>query len=120
GDLGELLWAAATGSVAGHEVTWRPDAAVTVVLASGGYPGSYPTGVPIAGVDAAAALTDVEVFHAGTRREEGGQLVTAGGRVFAVTALGANVAAARARAYEAAERITFDGVHRRSDIAAGV
>ncbi|MFP4235786.1 MAG: phosphoribosylamine--glycine ligase [Nitriliruptoraceae bacterium] len=119
-DLGELLWAAATSTVAGHEVAWRSEAAVTVVLASGGYPGSYPTGVPISGVDAAAALPDVEVFHAGTRREEQGQLVTAGGRVLAVTALGADVSAARDRAYEAAERVTFDGVHRRSDIAAGV
>ncbi len=118
-DLGELLWAAATGSVAGHEPTWRPEAAVTVVLASGGYPGSYATGVPIDGVDAAAALPDVEVFHAGTRVDDD-RLVTAGGRVLAVTALGGEVATARARAYEAADRIRFEGLHRRSDIAAGV
>ncbi|MFU8841584.1 MAG: phosphoribosylamine--glycine ligase [Nitriliruptoraceae bacterium] len=118
-DLGELLWAAATGSVAGQDVTWRPEAAVTVVLASGGYPGSYATGVPIDGVEAAASLPDVEVFHAGTRVDDG-RLVTAGGRVLAVTALGGAVAAARARAYDAADRIGFEGLHRRSDIAAGV
>ena len=119
GDLGELLWQAATGSVTGAEVSWREQAAVTVVLASDGYPGTYATGVLIEGVEAAAALTDVEVFHAGTRLEEG-RLVTAGGRVLAVTALGASVAGARERAYDAAERIRFDGAHRRGDIAAGV
>jgi len=119
GDLGDLLWQAATGSVAGATLSWRQQAAVTVVLASGGYPGSYPTGVPIDGVASAAALPDVEVFHAGTRLE-GGRLVTAGGRVLAVTALGGSVDDARERAYEAADHITFEHAHRRSDIAAGV
>ncbi len=119
GDLGELLWQAATGSVTGAAVSWRGQAAVTVVLASGGYPGAYPTGVPIDGVEDAATLPDVEVFHAGTRREQD-RLVTAGGRVLAVTALGASVAGARERVYEAAERIRFDGAHLRGDIAAGV
>ncbi len=118
-DLAELLWAAATGSVAEQQVAWRDDAAVTVVLASGGYPGSYPTGVPIHGIDELAGLDDVEVFHAGTRLDDG-QLVTAGGRVLAVTALGGEVADARRRAYAAADRITFEGLHRRSDIASGV
>ena len=118
-DLAELLWAAATGSVADQQVAWRHEAAVTVVLASGGYPGSYPTGVSIHGVDELAGLADVEVFHAGTRLDDG-QLVTAGGRVLAVTALGREVADARQRAYAAADRIRFDGQHRRSDIAAGV
>jgi len=118
-DLGDLLFAAATGSVRDVEVGWRHEAAVTVVLASGGYPGAYPTGVEITGVDAAGALPDVEVFHAGTR-EDDGRLVTAGGRVLAVTALGLDVSAARATAYEAAGRIAFDGAHHRSDIAAGV
>lgn len=119
GDLGELLWAAATGAVTDATVAWRDAAAVTVVLASGGYPGSYPTGVPIEGVERAAAHPDVEVFHAGTRRDQG-RLVTAGGRVLAVTALGSDVAAARHRAYAAADEIGFAGVHRRTDIAAGV
>ena len=118
-DLGDLLSAAAVGSVGDVEVAWRDEAAVTVVLASGGYPGSYPTGVPIAGVDDARSLAGVEVFHAGTR-EHDGRLVTDGGRVLAVTALGQGVADARSRAYEAAGRIAFDGAHRRSDIAAGL
>ncbi len=119
GDLGALLWRAATGTVAGAELSWRAQAAVTVVLASGGYPGSYPTGIAIEGVSAAEALEDVEVFHAGTRVEDG-RLVTAGGRVLAVTALGEDVAQARARAYDASDHIEFEGVHRRGDIAAGV
>ncbi|MEX2550756.1 MAG: phosphoribosylamine--glycine ligase [Nitriliruptoraceae bacterium] len=118
-DLGELLSAAAVGRVQDIEVAWRDDAAVTVVLASDGYPGPYPTGVPIVGVDDAGSLAGVEVFHAGTR-EQDGQLVTAGGRVLAVTALGMDVAAARERAYAASNRITFDGMHRRGDIAAGI
>jgi phosphoribosylamine--glycine ligase len=119
-DLGDLLWASATGTVADVEVAWHDDAAVTVVLASGGYPGSYPTGVPIDGVDAAGGLDGVEVFHAGTARDDAGRLVTAGGRVLNVTARGRDVADARARAYDAADRIRWDGLHRRGDIAAGV
>jgi phosphoribosylamine---glycine ligase len=75
--------------------------------------------VPIHGVDDLAGVDDVEVFHAGTRLDDG-QLVTAGGRVLAVTALAGEVADARRRAYEAADLITFEGLHRRSDIAAGV
>lgn len=118
-DLGDLLAASASGSVADVPVRWRDDAAVTVVLASGGYPGSYPTGQVIEGVDAADRLADVEVFHAGTARDDDGRLVTAGGRVLAVTALGSTVAEARARAYVAADRIRFDGMQRRTDIAAG-
>jgi len=119
-DLGELLWASATGSVSDVEVTWRDEAAVTVVLASGGYPGDYPTGVPITGVEDANALPGVQVFHAGTRRDADGRLVTAGGRVLNVTAVGATVTEARRQAYDAADRIAFDGLQRRSDIAAGI
>lgn len=117
GDLGELLWAAATGSVADAQVGWHPDAAVTVVLASGGYPGSYRTGRVISGVAAARAEPDVEVFHAGTALDPDGSLVTDGGRVLAVTASGADLDTARTRAYAAADRIHFDGVQRRDDIA---
>ncbi len=116
-DLGRLLSAAATGSVRDAEVTFADRAAVTVVLASGGYPGSYPTGVPITRVD---GVDDehVAVFHAGTAVADGA-LVTAGGRVLAVTATGEDVAAARSAAYTAADQIHFDGCHRRGDIAAG-
>ncbi|MEX0952764.1 MAG: phosphoribosylamine--glycine ligase [Nitriliruptoraceae bacterium] len=119
GDLGVLLGAAATGNVVDARIGWYPGAAVTVVLASGGYPGAYETGVPIDGVDEADALDDVVVFHAGTRRDDD-RLVTAGGRVLSVTAMGFDVADARARAHDAAERITFAGRHRRTDIAAGI
>jgi len=117
GDLGELLWASATGSVRDAELAWHDTAAVTVVLASGGYPGSYPTGLPITGVPAANSHPDVEVFHAGTAIDDDGALVTAGGRVLNVTATGPEVATARSRAYAAADEIAWDGVQRRGDIA---
>jgi len=124
-DLGELLLACATGRLAEQPPPDFDDrAAVTVVLASGGYPGSYDTGVPIRGLEAAAAAGDALVFHAGTAiaaRGAGaarGDVVTAGGRVLTVTGLGADLPAARAAAYAAADEISFDGLHRRSDIAA--
>jgi phosphoribosylamine---glycine ligase len=118
-DLGELLSTSASGRMDDVEVGWHDGAAVTVVLASGGYPGSYPTGVPITGVEDAAARDDVTVFHAGTQVQDG-RLVTAGGRVLNVTARGVDVPAARDAAYEAADRVAFDGVQRRGDIAAGL
>jgi phosphoribosylamine--glycine ligase len=114
-DLGELLWASATGSVLDVEVAWHDDAFVTVVLASEGYPESYPTGRVIAGVDEADALDDVTVFHAGTREDEGA-LATSGGRVLAVTGRGVSLAEACAAAYDGVTRITFDGAHNRTDI----
>jgi phosphoribosylamine---glycine ligase len=119
-DLGDLLHASAVGSVADVEVTWHDDAVVTVVLASGGYPEGYATGIPIDGVDQADQQPGVTVFHAGTSRDDDGGLRTAGGRVLDVTARGADVAEARSRAYAAADRITWDGLHRRGDIAAHV
>ncbi len=118
-DLGDLLAASATGSVGDVEVAWHDGAAVTVVLASGGYPEAYPTGLPITGIPDAAAADEVQVFHAGTRWDDD-QLVTAGGRVCNVTARGRDVEAARARAYAAADRIGFEGRHLRHDIADGV
>ncbi|HWC32016.1 MAG TPA: phosphoribosylglycinamide synthetase C domain-containing protein, partial [Actinomycetota bacterium] len=95
---------------------WTGDASVTVVLASGGYPGPYEIGFPISGLEAAEDLDGVTVFHAGTARRDG-KVVTAGGRVLAVSALGKDLAAARERAYDAAGRISFEGKHVRSDIA---
>ena len=97
-------------------VGWE-DAAVCVVLASQGYPRSYPTGLAIEGLDALAEDPDVVVFHAGTKRSAGGGFETAGGRVVGVTARGSDVAAARSRAYAAAERVRFDGRTFRRDIA---
>ena len=118
-DLGALLLAAATGTLGTAAAPeWDARACVTVVLASGGYPGSYETGLTISGLDDAAATGDVLVFHAGTRGEGDG-IATAGGRVLAVTGFGDTVADARDTAYAAADRISFDGVQRRNDIAAG-
>ncbi|RMH37290.1 MAG: phosphoribosylamine--glycine ligase [Deltaproteobacteria bacterium] len=116
-DLGQWLYGAATGALPAGDLAWDPRAAVCVILASRGYPQSSEAGVPITGADAFVDDEDVVVFHAGTR-ERDGRLETAGGRVLGVTALGADVAAARARAYSAVDRIRFDGMHFRRDIGA--
>jgi len=84
----------------------------------GGYPGAYAKGVPIEGLDDAETLADVMVFHAGTERDASGRLVTAGGRVLGITAIGRDLAAARDRAYEGVDRIRWAGEHHRHDIAA--
>lgn len=98
------------------EVAWDPRPAVSVVLASQGYPGPYPKDRVISGLDEAAKVPDVQVFHAGTKRDADA-VVTDGGRVLAVTALGDTLAAAKARAYEAVAKIRFAGMHYRKDIA---
>ena len=118
GDLLPVLEAVVDGKLPDVTLAWDPRPAVCVVLASGGYPGAYATGKPIGGLEEVAAEPDVFVFHAGTRQEDG-RVVTSGGRVLGVTALGRDVAEARARAYAAAERITFEGRYYRRDIAAG-
>ena len=115
-DLLPLLAAAARGEGLPAALAWKPDAAVCVVLTSGGYPGRYDTGLPITGVEAAAALPGVEIFHAGTARRDGA-LVTAGGRVLGVHATGPDLRAAVDTAYAAADRIQFTGKHHRRDIA---
>ncbi len=115
-DLVDLLEATIDGGLAKVAIEWDSRAAVTVVMASGGYPEKYETGKTISGLDSLGDLKDVHVFHAGTRRENG-RVVTAGGRVLAVTALGETVEQARARAYEAVARIDFGGAHYRRDIA---
>ena len=94
---------------------WDPRTAICVVMAAEGYPGSYEKGRPIRGLDDAAAIEDVKVFHAGTRRSESG-LVTNGGRVLGVTALGASVAQAKLQAYRAVKCIRWDGAWCRKDI----
>lgn len=120
--LGELLSAAAQGRLADVSApAFRDAASVTVVLASAGYPESSSKGDVITGVGAANGVSDVDVIHAGTALVDGAdgpQLVTAGGRVLAVRAIGYDVADARARAYAAADLISFEGLQRRSDIAA--
>jgi phosphoribosylamine--glycine ligase len=116
-DLVELLDASAGGTLARHELKWKPAAAVCVVMASGGYPGNYAKGKIISGLDAANALPHTKVFHAGMALKDG-QIVTNGGRVLGVTALGGNLRAAQAAAYAAVGKIHFDGAHFRHDIAA--
>jgi phosphoribosylamine--glycine ligase len=115
-DLLELCAAAAAGELAGVRAAWKPRECVTVVMASAGYPASSHKGDVISGLAGAAALDDVTVYHAGTALKDG-DVVTAGGRVLAVSALGEGFADARRRAYEAAGLISFDGVQVRADIA---
>ncbi|MBS0197187.1 MAG: phosphoribosylamine--glycine ligase [Planctomycetes bacterium] len=119
-DLVDLLVAACTGRIDEVDIQWDPRAACCVVLASDGYPEKPKTGVPIYGLEEAAEVPDVSVFHAGTKRGQDGGVVTSGGRVLSVTGLGDTMAAARARAYEACEKIVFTGKTMRTDIAAGV
>ena len=116
-DLVELLDASASGTLGDQELKWKPEASVCVIMASGGYPGSYPKGKVIKGLDTANALPHIKVFHAGTAMKDG-QLVTNGGRVLGVTALGQDLRAAQAAAYTAVEKIQFEGAHYRRDIAA--
>ncbi|MFX4292481.1 phosphoribosylamine--glycine ligase [Streptomyces bohaiensis] len=119
--LSVLLHAAATGTLADLEpLVWSEDAAVTVVVASEGYPAAPRTGDPIEGLAEIAAEDGPEsyVLHAGTRRDEDGRVLSAGGRVLSVTATGADLGEARQRAYRSVERIRLAGSHYRTDIAA--
>ncbi len=112
--FGALLNAAATGTLGSYEsLLWRSAAAVTVVLASAGYPASSRSGDVITGADGVEG-----VLHAGTARRDDGALVTAGGRVLSVVGTGPDVPAARADAYQKIDKITFDGAQNRTDIAA--
>jgi phosphoribosylamine--glycine ligase len=117
-DLAEVCRAVADGNLGDMALNWKPEAAVCVVLASGGYPGDYAKGRIISGLDDAAKLPGVTVFHAGTKAGANGAILTDGGRVLGVTALGDGIAGAVARAYDAVARIRFDGMHYRRDIAA--
>ena len=114
-DLLPLLRDAAAGRLEARDLAWRDGAALCVVLASEGYPGSYRKGLEIEGLDALAGRDDVVVFHAGTRRESG-RLVTSGGRVLGVTGRGAGLDAAARAAYDAARHVRFDGARMRRDI----
>lgn len=116
-DLLEIFLAAVNGTLDQVDIEWSEEAAVCVVLASGGYPASYPKGLPIQGLEEAQAAGAL-VFHAGTSKNEAGEWVTNGGRVLGVVGLGQSIAEARDKAYEAANLITFEGKHQRSDIAA--
>jgi phosphoribosylamine--glycine ligase len=114
-DLVEIFFACLDGRLDQVPVRWSSDHAVCVVLASGGYPGDYSSGKEITGLEEASRIPSV-VFHAGTKQQDG-QLVTAGGRVLAVTATAPSLAQARTQVYAAAGQIHFDGMHYRKDIA---
>jgi phosphoribosylamine--glycine ligase len=116
-DLLDALQASVEGRVSEGDFKWSPDPAVCVVMASGGYPGSFETGKVITGVDEADRIYGVKVFHAGTTRREGAYY-TSGGRVLGVTARGVDLPEAVERAYDAVMKIRFDGMHYRKDIAA--
>jgi phosphoribosylamine--glycine ligase len=115
--IGLCLATRTEGGLAELEANFADECAVTVVLASAGYPESSSKGDVIHGLDRASGLDGVEITHAGTARRDG-EIVTAGGRVLNVTGLGATAAEARRRAYDAAELISFDGKQMRTDIAA--
>jgi phosphoribosylamine--glycine ligase len=116
-DLLDALEASIDGRTSEGDFRWSRDAAVCVVIASGGYPGTFEMGKRIDGIDEAGALEGVKVFHAGTSRRDG-IYYTAGGRVLGVTARASDLQTAVARAYEACGRISFAGAHYRNDIAA--
>ena len=115
-DLSEIMLSCAKGTLKEEMVSWHDKTAVCVVMASGGYPAAYPQGLVISGLEAADALADVVVFHAGTK-ETDGNVVTAGGRVLGVTAVGDSIAQAKDKAYNAVEKIHFAKAHYRKDIA---
>jgi phosphoribosylamine--glycine ligase len=115
-DLAELLVASIEGTLGKTELGWSPMPSVCVVMASGGYPGSYAKGKPIRGLDEAARLPNIKVFHAGTATA-GDQIVSAGGRVLGVTAWAKDLPSARNAAYAAVETIGFEDAHFRRDIA---
>lgn len=115
-DLLDVLEAVVEHRLEQLPVEWHERAAVCVVMTSAGYPGSYPTGLPIEGLPESPGSQDALVFHAGTKREHG-QVVTAGGRVLGVTGIGPGLAVARERAYTLASTISFEGRHLRTDIA---
>jgi len=115
-DLLEVMLAVCDGRLDKISLTWDERPAVCVVMASGGYPGSYEKGRKITGLDQAEKMQDVVVFHAGTA-EKNGDIITAGGRVLGVTALGKTIRQAKEKAYKAVDMIKFDGAYYRHDIA---
>jgi phosphoribosylamine--glycine ligase len=114
-DLLDILNACVDSTLAKLDITWSDQTAVCIVMASGGYPEKYNTGLPITGLDAAAKLPDIVIFHAGTSHENN-RILTAGGRVLGVTAVGKDLAQARSKAYAAVKLIQFSGQQYRTDI----
>lgn len=114
-DLLEAMLAVATGTLDKIELKWDPRPALCVVAASGGYPGKYKSGLPISGIADADAMPDVKVFHSGTKQQND-QILTDGGRVLSICALGKTIAEAQKRAYQAVDKIKFEGMYVRRDI----
>jgi phosphoribosylamine--glycine ligase len=114
-DLAEVLSEVAAGKLRPEKLKWKPGASACVVLASGGYPGKFESGKEIHGLEEAAKIPEVKVLHAGTQRE-GEKIVTSGGRVLGVTATGQTLEAALQKAYQAAAKVEFEGMHYRRDI----
>jgi len=115
-DLLPALIASADGVLKNFDLRWYDEPALTVVMAANGYPGSYDKGSEIGGLDEAATIEDVTIFHAGTAQDDGGKILAAGGRVLGITAIGSTVAEAQARAYEAIDKINWPGGFCRRDI----
>ncbi len=115
-DLLDILLAVTDAHLDEIDVKWKAQNAVCVVVASDGYPGAYPKGLPIEGLEQVSLLSEVAVFHAGTKQGEDGEVLTDGGRVLGITGLGADFAQARARAYAAIKNIHFEGMQYRTDI----
>ncbi|HKY04632.1 MAG TPA: phosphoribosylamine--glycine ligase [Blastocatellia bacterium] len=118
-DLVEIFSLLAEGRIREAEPAWSSDSSVTVVVASGGYPGEFDKGRVISNLDDAKSTEGVVIFHAGTMRDEQGSFLTSGGRVLAVTARAGSLDRARARAYEAVSKINFEKIHYRNDIGKG-
>jgi len=114
-DLLDVLEDCVDGKLAGTELRWSPGASACVIASSAGYPGSYKTGLPIGGLGDAARVPGVQVFHSGSTLKDG-QVLTAGGRVLGVTAVGATLEEALGRAYQALGEIHFEGMYYRRDI----
>jgi len=116
GDIVPIFEAIIDGKLDDRLIEWDEKAAVCVVLAAGGYPGHYEKGIPIEGLDRIDQLENVVVFHAGTKLESSKQIVTNGGRVLGVTALGGSIKFAIKKAYQAVDMLHFKGMHYRKDI----
>jgi phosphoribosylamine--glycine ligase len=116
-DIVPLFQAAIDGNLAGKEIEWDQRTSICVVMASEGYPGDYKKGLEITGLEKLAGLGDIEVFHAGTKLNNG-RVVTSGGRVLGITALGDGVEEAIKKVYKALESVSWEGAYYRHDIGA--
>lgn len=114
-DLVDIMQAVIEDRLEQVKIEWSDDACVGVVMASGGYPGKYPTGLPVSGLN--SLDKDIMVFHAGTKTGPAGEILTSGGRVLTVVARGGTIAAAREKVYANLPCISFEGCHYRKDIA---